>query len=320
MQTFTCPTCNQRIWFHNTICQCGQRVVFDPDAQHMHVHGASCRNRSKIGCNWQAETDGLCRSCAMTEMVPDLGAPENVELWGWTEQAKRWILANLARWGWFTPDDPGARPVFRLLSEKTAKGETDVIMGHANGLITINVSEASEATLAKRQEELGELYRTMIGHMRHETAHFLHLRLMQRPDFPAAFRGLFGDERADYGDALKRHYADPQPAGSHYITSYATSHPHEDWAETTAHLLHLVDMLDSAAQAGLTLPGSVPEGYDAYREEDAERVVREAIDVSLAINHVNRALDLADLYPFVIGPGVQDKLGFVHRWLRMPPL
>ncbi|SFE56280.1 zinc-binding metallopeptidase family protein [Roseivivax sediminis] len=316
MQIFTCPACGGATYLHNLACGCGHAIEFDPDAQAMQSLDAPCGNRDAIGCNWRAESDGLCRSCAMTEVVPDLREDTNRPLWAETEAAKRWMLATLGRWGWFTASDPGDRPVFRLLSEKTATGEAGVVMGHANGVITINVSEARSAVLAERQEELGELYRTMLGHMRHETAHFLQLRLLSSPGFPEAFRKLFGDERADYGAALKAHYADPKPAGDDHVTSYATAHPHEDWAETLAHLLHLVDLLDSAAAARLQLPDGPPRGYDAYAETDTETLLHFAVGMSIAVNHVNRALDLPDLYPFVIRSGVRTKLAFAHRWLH----
>lgn len=317
MQVFRCPVCERPVYFHNTRCACGQEVAFDPDAQAMRIAENTCANRERISCNWIAETS-LCRSCAMTRTVPDLGAPENLSHWRTTEYAKRWMLANLARWGWFGPDDHGDRPEFRLLSEQTSTGEAKVTMGHANGTITINVTESDEAVRAERRAELGELYRTMLGHMRHEMAHFLHLRLSRHDSFNTAFRALFGDEREDYGAALKRHYKDPKAADGNFISSYATSHPHEDWAETVAHLLHLVDVLDSAMAVALTLPGVETDGYDAYAQTDTEAVLNRAVQVSIAVNHVNRAVDLPDLYPFVLTPGVRQKLALAHSTLRTP--
>ncbi len=316
MQVFHCPACSAPLYFHNTVCSCGQQVAFDPEGQRMLAEAAHCGNRAEIGCNWVAEGARFCRSCAMTETVPDLRAPENLPLWTRAELAKRWMLANLARWGWFGAGDPGERPVFRLLSERTAAGQAKVVMGHASGTITINVTEASDRVLAERQEKMGELYRTMLGHMRHEMAHFLQLRLAADPGFVEGFRELFGDERADYGAALKRHYADPQPADATHITSYATSHPHEDWAETVAHLLHLVDLLDSSAVSGLALMDGPAPGYDAYAETETDRLVSGAVALSIAVNHVNRALDLPDLYPFVLTRGIREKLSFAHRHLR----
>ncbi|SER79844.1 hypothetical protein SAMN04490244_10317 [Tranquillimonas rosea] len=316
MQIFTCPGCGSPVYFHNTTCGCGQAIFFDPDRQIMQGEGPACVNREMIGCNWVAEAGNYCRSCAMTETVPDLAAPENVPLWTRTELNKRWLLASLTRWGWFTPDDHGARPVFKLLSEQTAAGDYNVVMGHANGVITINVSEASEAVRKQRQINLGESYRTMIGHMRHEVAHFLFLRVAQDDGFLPAFRDLFGDERENYAEALKEHYNHPDAPDAQHITSYATAHPHEDWAETIAHLLHLVDLLDSAAAARLSLPSGPSADYDAYVETDAVALVKLAADVALAVNHVNRALDLPDLYPFVLGAGVREKLVFAHRYMQ----
>lgn len=317
MQIFRCPACQEALYFHNLACSCGQIALFEPEAQAMIPEGPACRNRDDIGCNWISETDGLCRSCAMTETVPDLREAQNLPLWDRSELAKRWVIANLARWGWFTPADAGPRPVFRMLSEMTLSGEENVTMGHAGGTITINVTEASDPVLAQRQDDLGELYRTMTGHIRHEVAHFLFLRLSSDPAFIAGFRDLFGDERTDYGEALKAHYSAPANAGLDHITSYATAHPHEDWAETVAHLLHLVDLIDSAAAAQLALPDGPPEGYDAYADPDTDSVVSHAVDVSISVNHVNRALDLPDVYPFVLPDGVRRKFAFAHGHLRI---
>lgn len=326
MQIFACPTCQGRVYFHNLACSCGQALVFSPEDQRMHAltetnaapdakpETTACANRADIGCNWAAEADGLCRSCAMTQVVPDLREPANLPLWSHAELAKRWVLANLGRWGWFTHTDPGPRPVFHMLSEQTAAGGETITMGHADGEITINVTESSDAVLARRQEELGELYRTMTGHIRHEIAHFLFLRLSDLPDFLPAFRALFGDERADYGAALKAHYDAPKPPGKDHVTSYATAHPHEDWAETIAHLLHLVDLADSGAAAGLIPFAPI----DAYADTETDAIVSRAIDLSIAVNHVNRALDLPDVYPFVLTDGVRGKFAFAHGWLRMP--
>lgn len=316
MQIYQCPTCSGKLYFDNMACFCGQAVFFDPDAQAMCIGLTPCRNRDEIACNWVAEAGGYCRSCAMSNTVPDLANASNLDRWARTERAKRWMLSNLTRWGWFTADDPGARPVFRLLSEHTSAGDARVTMGHAGGVITINVVEASAAVRKQRQEALGELYRTMLGHMRHEMAHFLQLRLAEDDTFLQRFRELFGDERQDYGEALKRHYAAPRDSGDCFITSYATAHPHEDWAETIAHLLHLVDMLDSAAAAHLALPSGPPAGYDAYAEDDPERLLTQAVEVAMAANHVNRAMDLPDLYPFVLTPSVRRKLAFAHGYLR----
>lgn len=317
MQIFHCPTCDRPVYFHNVACAFGHAVTFDVEAQTMRDDAAHCANRDAIGCNWSASAPGsLCAACATTEVVPDLGAGTNLGYWSETELAKRWVLANLARWGWFTAGDAGGRPVFRLLSEETLAGSENVVMGHADGLITINVTEASDAVRTARQQDLDERYRTMRGHIRHELAHYLFVRLSTDGGWVTAFRALFGDERTDYAAALAAHYDAPSEASEAHITSYAAAHPHEDWAETVAHLLHLVDLTDSVAAAGLAMADGPPPGYDAYAEADAVALVTRAAGIALAVNHVNRALDLPDLYPFVLTPGVREKLAFAHRALR----
>lgn len=318
MQRFSCPHCGTRAYFHNLICICGKALVYDPERMEMVADAPRCLNRDSIFCNWAAPAAGrLCRSCAMSEVVPILHVGENKRLLASAERAKRWVLANLAKWGWFTEADPGRRPRFLMLSEDTGNGSRtqQITMGHAHGEITINVTEADELIRLKRQLKLGEQYRSMVGHFRHELAHFLFDRLAVAPDFLTAFRATFGDERADYGQALQRHYENPRDPGEDYITGYATAHPHEDWAETVAHLLHLTDVTDSFCSTHLAMPG-VPPDYHAYAEDDPHRLLSIAAEITIAVNDINRALDNSDLYPFVLTMPVRDKIAFAHGWLK----
>ncbi|MDF0598109.1 zinc-binding metallopeptidase family protein [Psychromarinibacter halotolerans] len=311
MQVFHCPECNAQVWFDNLVCPQGHTLHFDPDSQRM-VPAADCNWRAQIGCNWAADPsgDGYCRSCAMTRTVPDLALEDNLRDLAATEAAKRWVLAGLHRWGWFGFADGGGKPVFDLVAEQTSDGPAQITMGHANGVITINVAEASRAVREARREDMSERYRTMIGHMRHELAHFLFVRLAEDPQFLQDFRALFGDETQDYGAALQSHYENPGQAGPDFITSYATAHPHEDWAETVAHLLHLTDLADSGCAVGLL------DGQDPYAEPSTKELIHRAADFAMRVNHVNRALDLPDLYPFVLGEGVREKLTLAHGSLR----
>lgn len=316
MQHLTCPQCGQRVYFQNTICGCGAPLTFDPEVGRFIPNGIPCTRLADLGCNWLAEDSaGLCRSCRMTTTIPDLSVEGNSELLARSEAAKRWVLANLGRWRWFANADAGPRPIFEMLSERAGLGEVRVTMGHAHGIITINVAEADDAVRAERQQHLGELYRSMIGHMRHEIAHFLFERLAALPGFLDAFRAMFGDERADYGAALEQHYANPKTPGDQFITEYATMHPHEDWAETSAHILHLVDMTDSLMATGLTGPEIPPPGYDAYADTDGDHLLHVATAVAIAVNEINRALDNPDVYPFVLTDTTREKLKFALHWL-----
>lgn len=316
MQLPPCPVCGQPVHPHTLVCPCGAELVFLPDEGRFSTDAARCGNRDQIGCNWQAETDtGLCRACAMTQTVPDLAVQESTALWAETEKAKRLALEGFIRLGWFTPLDSGPRPIFHLLHEQTAAdGEVQVVMAHADGEVTLNVAEADPVLRAARQKDMDEDFRSMVGHVRHEMGHFVFWRLSQNPDFLSAFRALFGDETADYGAALAAHHAAPQPAGPDYISSYATAHPHEDWAESFAHLMHLLDLADSFDAAGLSLQGQ-PMQAPAYAEADAEKLLLRAGDVAIALNHLNLSMGLPVAYPFILGPGVRTKLAFVHRWM-----
>jgi hypothetical protein len=154
--------------------------------------------------------------------------------------------------------------------------------------------------------------------MRHEIAHMLWWRLSLRTDFLEAFRAVFGDEREDYSAALQRHYSNgpPEDWNQNYLTTYASAHPHEDWAETAAHLLHLTDITDSAVSAGFLFAALPYQDWDPYSEPDAISLIQVAISVVTGVNHINRSMGLADVYPFMISHAAQKKLAFVHEWLR----
>ncbi|MCR9088699.1 MAG: putative zinc-binding peptidase [Rhodobacteraceae bacterium] len=319
MRIYRCPFCAADLYFRNLICTCGQQVALDPATDQFVPLAAGCANRELIDCNWVAPEPGaLCVSCDTTEVIPDLTPEGNTQLWADAEAAKRWVLIGLFRLGWFAPGAP--RPEFRFLAEQTSSGETPVVMGHANGVVTINIAEADPVIRTRRREALDEDYRTLIGHMRHELAHFQHWVLEDTPAFVTAFRALFGDETEDYGAALERYYGDSAPPDwqSRFITAYASAHPHEDWAESVAHLLHLVDILDSAAAAGLSLADAGSPVPDPYRQEDSDALIAQAMAYALAINHINRSMGIADLYPFVVNAPAREKLAFVHDWIRLP--
>lgn len=318
MQLFTCPACGDRLFFANLQCACGASVAFDPEAAAFISGSTFCANRAEIDCNWVAVGGNtLCRGCAMTALVPETFQGDNRALWRESELAKRWVLTNLARWGWLTDADPGPRPVFHMLAEATSSGGRSVSMGHQDGVVTINVTEADDVMRVRRREDFDEPLRTMIGHFRHELGHFFFERLAADSGFTQGFRALFADERIDYGAALNEYYRQGPYAGweGRHITPYAASHPHEDWAESFAHLLHLTDIIDSFLSDGLTGDGLPAADYDAYAERDAARLLDYGTRLGVALNHVNRSMGLSDIYPFVHTPAIAEKLRFVHLWM-----
>ena len=133
-----------------------------------------------------------------------------------------------------------------------------VTTGHADGVITLDLAEADPVAREQRRTQLHEPYRTLLGHMRHEVGHYFQPILA--PEGSEALercRALMGDERADYAQAMERHYAEGPPAdwAERFVSAYATMHPWEDWAETFAHYLHIRDVLQTAVAYGVTVSG-----------------------------------------------------------------
>lgn len=317
MISFRCPACGHRVYFENTSCEhCGAVLAFDPETANFEPGlGNYCTNRDIIGCNWVAQGDGpLCTPCAQNEIVPPRGDEDIRPRWAQAERAKKrlsWSLIQLQLWAASRHSrSPHLR--YRLLSPAaTLPDDTEkLIVGHADGLITLDISEASSAVVHKRRERLGEPYRTLLGHFRHETSHFLWDLLVRASSYLEPCRRMFGDERADYGDALKVHYDQGPPANwqQWHISSYASCHPWEDWAETCAHVLHMVDLVETdAAQNGTPIDPSTISFTDllALWYPLVER-----------LNMLNRSLGHDDAYPFVIGPNVETKLSFALDVLR----
>jgi hypothetical protein len=212
-----------------------------------------CDNYSQKNiCNWAIPADDpgtLCQSCRFTQVVPNLTEPGNKAAWYKLEVAKtRRFLYTLMHVGCDIKskvDDPEQGLAFAFLAEAGGSESTPVLTGHANGLITINVSEADDAERERRRQQLHEPYRTLLGHFRHEVGHYYWDRLIKDNSAIDTFREYFGDERKDYAQALQDYYQQGPPADwqSRHVTAYRAAHPWEDWAETWAHYLHMTDAL-----------------------------------------------------------------------------
>jgi hypothetical protein len=203
-------------------------------------------------------------------------------------------------------------------------GGPPVMTGHASGLITINVEEADDAKREKIRHAMREPYRTLLGHFRHEVGHYYWDRLVWDTKWLEPFRTLFGDERASYAEALKRNYEQGPPADwpQAYISSYATMHPWEDWAETWAHYMHVVDSLTTAMGFGLEPEDIeaeiVPFGKDALFAPDNPNATRflELLNgwtqLTVVLNEMARSMGQPDFYPFVMSKPAVAKLQFIQ--------
>ncbi len=334
MRVFACPHCGAWVEFEDRRClACDTHLAYalDRDEIVRSVRGLTCRYRSLISCNWVAdpapEAEGGCFSCRLTVERPDLEDPAAVSRLAIAEHAKRRVLRQLHHLRLpITPrhDDAGLGFALKVPGE----GE-QVLTGHADGLITINLTEASDPHREEVRISLGEPYRTMVGHMRHEVGHWYWQVLVDGTDLIDPFRALFGDERQDYGDALEAHYGDDAGTtdAEEHISGYATMHPWEDFGETFAHYLHIADSLETAAAVGLRVhgPTGVPyplasslhsEGLLDISDVPMTAVLAAWHGFALAANALNRSMGEPDLYPFVVTPAVAEKLDFVHDLVR----
>jgi hypothetical protein len=333
MRDFTCPNCGQRLAFENSLClNCGSRLGFSledmallviaPEEESEHAGAVDerryqlCANLNLAKCNWlveKAPVRRLCTSCALTRTRPNDADAKALPAFAAAEKAKRRMIVELHELKLpivGRDADPDYGLAFDLLSSEFEK----VFTGHANGVITLDLAEGDDVHREQLRVAMDEPYRTLLGHFRHEIGHYYFYRLVSpSPDYLARFNELFGDPDLDYQAALDRHYAEGAPKGweADYVSSYATMHPAEDWAETFAHYLHIRDTLDTAAAFGFAPAGATferkvlgPSGFDT--------IIDLWLPLAWSLNMVNRSMGRQDLYPFVLPPPVLEKMRLVH--------
>jgi hypothetical protein len=342
VKTFKCGACGSTVYFENVQClRCGHALGFRPDKLEIRTlvpsgdglyreykKGAGvrlryCANEVHGVCNWMVRADSqsqFCSACELNRTIPNLADPANVLAWGVFERAKKRLAYSLLRLG--LPLDGavlGKAPLtFDFLN--------DALTGHLDGVITIAVGEADAVERERQRQAMAEAYRSMLGHLRHESGHYYWMLLIDGTNNIDRFRALFGDEREDYGAAIERHHAQGPPAdwSLRHVSAYASSHPWEDWAETWAHYLHMIDALDTAAVHRLEPRlGRFSSGnawglrpFDVYRSESFDALIKRWVPLTLALNDINRSMGHADFYPFVIPEVAATKLAFVHRVIR----
>lgn len=352
MQPFSCPICDQLLFFHNSQClRCASILGYVPADQLLTaisideegiwtrddaVAGSFrlCAHRERSQCNWLVPVDDpleLCRSCRLTTVRPSDDETEAMVAFADAESAKRRLVCQLDTLKLPLIDrvaDPERGVAFEMLSSR----HRNVMTGHSGGVITLDLSESDDAHREFVRQQLGEPYRTVLGHLRHEIGHYYWPMLVVDRRHLTEFRKLFGDERQSYEDALANHYSDggetPRGAGrtdfaATHVSQYATMHPWEDWAETFAHYLHIEDGLGTAAAFGVEVGDpSLSAGRDAgssTRHLEVSPMVRSWLALTLALNGMSRSIGQDDHYPFVLSAKVVEKLDFVHRLVTKAP-
>jgi hypothetical protein len=310
------------VFFENTSCTYCQRLLgFDVASQNMLSLSTTadgyadsggnpfrlCHNQTDYQvCNWlipEADSHPLCAACRLNGTIPNLDNPDNLRRWRRLEQAKRRLLYGLITLG--LPIPPGEL-TFHFLEDQRSNpwvAEPHVLTGHAAGHITINVTEADDVMREASRIDFNETYRTLLGHFRHESGHFYWAKLVDSFGGQKAFRQLFGDERADYPQALSAYHASGPDLNwsDSFISAYASAHPHEDWAETWAHYLHIMDTLETAAGSGVipALPGN--------------DWLAQWLELSVVLNELSRSMGVPDAYPFSLADPVVAKLEFIRQ-------
>lgn len=349
MKLFECQNCGQPIYFENTVCErCGLRLGFLPGLARLTALKPEgdfwrpladpaqlvrfCPNAQYDACNWLMgahSEDEFCIACRHNRTIPDLTVPENLAHWRKIEMAKHHLFYSLLRLKLpltTAEDDPDHPLAFDFLSDPP-DGAAPVLTGHAEGLITLNIAEADDAERERRRTQMGEPYRTLLGHFRHEIGHYYwDLLVRDKPGVLESFRAMFGDEQEDYGEALQRHYANGARPDwqNHFVSSYATAHAWEDFAETWAHYLHIVDTLETARSFGMKVRPRIRAGRDLEAEVDFDPYTAASMDdiidawlpMTFAMNSLNRSMGQPDLYPFVLSPDAINKLGWIHGLVR----
>jgi hypothetical protein len=350
MKLFECQACGQPLYFENNQCEsCKRRLGYLPAVQEVtalepdqaawwalatpQVPVRFCANAEYRACNWlipASEPDVYCVACQHNRTIPALGRAENLIRWQRLEMAKHRLFYTLLKLKLplsTRAQDPQGL-VFAFLSDPDEPSDNGprILTGHENGLITINIAEADDAEREQRRHSMGEPYRTLLGHFRHEVGHYYWNVLVRDDASLEQFRQLFGDERQDYAEALRRHYAQgPRKYWQEeFVSAYAGSHPWEDFAETWAHYLHIVDSLETASAFGMRVRPAISRGrelaaeidFDPHDVGDLDRLIQAWLPLTFAVNSLNRSMGQPDLYPFVLSPMVISKLAFIHERIR----
>jgi hypothetical protein len=326
VHSYRCPHCDQLVFFENTEClRCGQALGFDHGRLELVAFADGggfrrCGNQVIARCNWiipDADGNPLCASCRLTRTRPaDTDTSALVEFAD-AEAAKRRMVFQILDIG--LPLTSWAQVPGGLGYDLLSSQAQPVVTGHEDGIITIDLAESDDPHREQVRQNMGEAYRTMLGHVRHETGHYYWVVLVEQGGRLEHFRELFGDERADYGQAMSRHYEQGAPPGwgENYVSAYATMHPWEDWAETFAHYLHIRDTLQTAAAFGMHVDAPERElsadPGETGADEPFQRVLSQWLPLTYALNAVNRSMGRDDLYPFVISPPVVQKLTWLHN-------
>lgn len=355
MKKFSCQSCGQLLFFENTLCErCGATLGFVPETARLSALQAGadgawfpldreaatvdgqtiarrfCANHAHHVCNWLLPAEDVdavfCFACQFNRIIPNLEMPGNQERWYRLEVAKHRLFYTILRLNlpvYTRRERPETGLAFDFLDDPP-DGSTSIMTGHANGVITIATKEADDAYREGMRVELGEYYRTLLGHFRHEIGHYYWGLLIRDGGWLEDCRAIFGDDRQDYQAALAAYYHRPESGHwrESFVSLYATSHPWEDFAETWAHYFHIVSTLETALAYDVSVSADMggaaltSHAGDPYTRMSFDEIINAWVPLASVVNALNRSMGLPDFYPFVLTQGVRAKLAFIHKVIR----
>ena len=337
MKLFSCPHCGHRLYFENAPClNCGNPVLYDPGEADFVLSAGDGRGSSapmsiECDCNWRApEGQRFLPGLRPQQDHPgpvDRRQSRALDAGRSSPRSGRsircWRLACRSRRSRTRPTRPGSPSTSSPIRPGIGPGGEHVLTGHDNGLITLNVAEADSAEREKMRVEMGEPYRTLLGHFRHELGHYYWDRLI-RDDaprlraFPGDFRRRARRLRRGAAAATMREGAPPDWQ-AHHISAYAAIAPlgglGRDLRPLSAHHRHAGDgacaefparrARDGAAQrtcraATRRQAPCRPSPQATPSAEPFSTILERWLVLSEASNSINRCMGLPDLYPFVI--------------------
>lgn len=340
MKLYTCTNCKNPLYFENSTClNCKHTVGFDAGKfdlvaldndqnNYWPVNNEEekyrfCSNATHGTCNWLIPVTQLspfCIACSLNRIIPELSTAINQDKWKRIEIAKHRLVYSLLRLrlpvNFKKGIDDTSGIAFDFMADTSPLER--VMTGHDNGVITLNIEEADEGELTRNKLNLGEKYRTLLGHFRHEIGHYYWDVLIKDSAHLEEFRKLFGNEALDYSQALDTYYKTPTQSNwnDFFISPYASSHAWEDWAESWAHYMHMMDTLETAWSFGIDIHRPEMKAVvsnDPYTISNFDHIINMWLPLTFAVNSLNRSMGHADFYPFIISVPVIEKLRFIHK-------
>ena len=231
MRTFHCDACDQLVFFENTSCVNSHRLLaYLPDLQRVGTlepaeggtwrratreqderRYRTCANYAQFKiCNWAVPADDpnpFCQSCRLTTVIPDLEQSHNIRAWERLESAKRRLVYSLIDHR--LPlrsrlDDPAHGLAFNFMGD--TPGGPRVLTGHDEGVITRQHRRSRRC----RARAPASLDARAVSHAARPFPARDRALLLGCIDQGSprlmSIRRLFGDETADYDQALQAHY------------------------------------------------------------------------------------------------------------------